>query len=74
MLTRKKVKSKKIGKVYEGAWEIIESMSTNTKTKHTNYVLKNIYNGRLLVICDSQLLKIEKGESSISKVIRRRMF
>lgn len=65
-------KSKYLGKVYDGRWEIIGTEPT-TKN-HVRYIARNIFNNNILKIDDVQISLIEKGEINVGHVIRRQMY
>lgn len=65
-------KSKYLGKVYDGRWEII---GTEThRPNHTTYIARNIFNKRIIKIDDIQISLIEKGKIDVGCVIRRQMY
>lgn len=65
-------KSKYLGKVYDGRWEII---GTEThRSNHTTYIARNIFNNNILKIDDVQISLIEKGKIDVGCVIRRKMY
>ena len=59
---------KYIGKIYEGRWEVIRfEKYDNSRAGH--YILRNVYNQNEIIIKDATLRKIEKGETTVCKVI-----
>ena len=63
---------KYIGKIYEGRWKVIGfEKYDNSRAGH--YILRNVYNQNEIIIRDATLRKIEKGETSVSRVIVHRI-
>ncbi len=57
-----------IGKVYDGRWEVIGKGSNNNN--HTiQYLLKNIFNERVIKIDRRTLRRVDNGETTVSKVM-----
>ena len=69
MTNQKAKKSKYIGKIYEGRWKVIEIETKKEPYRITNYVLENIFNHSRMVLKNRQILNIEKGLTTISKII-----
>lgn len=59
--------SKYLGKVYDGLWEVINYEKRNGHI--ASYILKNIYNGNILKFSVNTIRKIDKGETTVSKII-----
>lgn len=56
------MKSKYIGKVYEGRWKVVSCIKGK-------YTLENIYNKRTIELVKTTFLRMNKGETSISKIM-----
>ena len=56
------MESKKIGNIFEGRWKIISYT-------RPNYTLENIYNGKRIEIHSNSVKRIERGETTISRII-----
>jgi len=65
-LGNKKMVSNKLGKIYDGKWKVVDYKVN--KNRATTYTLKNIYNDKEMTISSKALRKVEKGETTISKV------
>ena len=59
---RTQMESKKIGNIFEGRWKIISYT-------RPNYTLENIYNGKRIEIHSNSVKRIERGETTISRII-----
>lgn len=67
-------KTKYAGLILDGRWEITKTApKLNKNDRRVRYVLKNIYNNRTMIIDNHQLKRIRNGESSVSKIIARRI-
>lgn len=63
-------KSKYIGKVYDGVWKVV-SLKRYKESSNAQYcILENIYNHKQLKIRYATLYKLDKGETTVSKIIR----
>lgn len=64
--------SKYIGKIYEGRWEVV---SRRKGTSYCNgiYTLRNIFNGNTVDVVDTVLYDVDKGITSVSRIIRHRI-
>ena len=62
-------KSKYEGRVYDAKWKVISHYG---KLNHTIYVLENTYNGMQLKVNDLVMIKIDRGELTISKLMHIR--
>ena len=56
-----------IGKIYDGRWKVIECI--RCENRQIKYTLENIYNQRTIRIDGRTLRRVEKGETTISKVM-----
>lgn len=66
-------KSKYLGKIYDGRWEIIE-LEYHENSHRIYYIARNIFNKRIIKIDDVQISLIEKGKIDVGCVIRRKMY
>lgn len=62
------MKGQYIGKIYEGRWEVIKWERYNN-SRAGKYILRNIYNGDEVSLKDATLRKIDRNETSVSRVI-----
>ena len=64
------VRSKYIGKVYDGRWEVVKREHYGKcKGGSSRFVLRNIYNGMETTVKDTTLRKIDRGELTVSGVM-----
>lgn len=56
---------KMIGKIYDGRWKVMNC-------KDNAYILENIYNHRTIKIYSSSMIRIDKGETTVSQIITNR--
>lgn len=61
------MKSKYLGKIYDGRWKVIDYKILNTKSRY-EYTLQNIYNGEKITISRSQMYRINKNSQSVCRV------
>ena len=61
---------KYMGKIYEGRWKVV-SMKKSENGNIDGYYLENVYNQQRIYVNKSTLARIEKGETSVSKFIKR---
>lgn len=59
-------KTKYLNRVYDGLWRCIGTLKKGT---NNNYMLQNIYNNKILLVCSKTMAKIDKGESTVSKTL-----
>lgn len=64
---------KYIGKIYEGRWEVIRFEPYGHQYNTGRFFLKNIYNGNEISFTDRTLRRIDRGETTISKIACRRI-
>lgn len=64
-----KVKSKYIGKVYDGMWEVIDLRKTDKTNIH--YVLENIYNHNQCEITGEAMRNLDRGKTTMSSIIHQ---
>ena len=64
-------KSKYIGMIFEGRWEVVERIKTTQD--HGNFKLRNIYNNEELIICDNVMQHLAEGKTDICYIIQHRM-
>lgn len=62
------MKSKYLGKIYDGRWKVIEYKKRNAKYRYYEYTLQNIYNKEKMIISSSQLYRIEHNGVSACRV------
>ena len=60
-------KSKYIGKIYDGRWEVIGQQKYRGNTTSRKFILRNIYNDMEITLKDVTLRKIDRGETTVSK-------
>lgn len=60
--------SKYLGKIYDGLWEVVDCQPTQSKGNYS-YTLENIYNHKKVIISNHTLLKVDRGETTMSSVI-----
>ena len=65
-------RSKLIGKVYDGRWEIIDTIQKSAK--HISYIARNIFNNKEIEVSDKQMTLLEKGKIDFGCIIRRKMY
>ena len=63
-----KTMSKYIGRIYDGRWEVVACEHYNGTSGSYRITLRNIYNNETTTVKDSTLRKIERGETTLSKV------
>lgn len=61
------MKNRYKGNIYDGRWKVLG-------TKDRKYVLENIYNHQQISIHHETMKKIDKGETTISKVMCYRLY
>lgn len=59
-------KTRYLNRVYDGLWRCIGTLRNGT---NNNYMLQNIYNNKILLVCSKTMAKIDKGETTVSKAI-----
>lgn len=59
------MKSKKIGKIYDGRWKCIDI--EHTSKNYYRFLLENIYNHEIIRVSRETMVKVDRGYS-ISKV------
>ena len=64
------ITSKYLGKVYEGRWKVVKYRYNKC---HYYYTLENIYNKQEIELSNELLVKIDRGEKTISKLIAFRL-
>ena len=67
------MKSKYLGKIYDGRWKVIDYKRLNKKYRDYEYTLQNIYNGEKMTISNTQLYRIEKNGVSVCKTYRNKI-
>lgn len=60
--------NKRIGKIYDGRWEVI-SYEKYASSNAGIYTLRNIYNGNVTTVKDTSLRLVEKGLRTISSIM-----
>lgn len=55
------MKSKRVGKIYDGRWECVEII--NSKTSNRKFRLKNIYNDNEIIVNKNTMSLFDKGMS-----------
>lgn len=63
---------KYIGKILEGRWEVVR-FETYANSREGRFYLKNIYNNEQFFIKSDSLRRIEKGETTLSRLITNRI-
>lgn len=63
---------KYIGQVYDGMWKVIDREIANPKSRTYYFLLENIYNHTQIKIHSTILRKVDRGETTISKIIHIR--
>ena len=71
------MKSKYLGKIYDGRWKVIGYKRLNKKYREYEYTLQNIYNGEKMTISGRHMYRIEKKGLSVcrtygNKISRKR--
>lgn len=64
-------KSKYLGKIYDGMWEVVDIIYPYNNNKVQVYVLENIYSNKKMTISSRALKKVDAGISTIGKTIHR---
>lgn len=67
------MKENRVGKIYEGRWEIISYIYYPGTTKNKKFVLKNIFNDEIITLTDRTIRKIERGETTLSKILHNKI-
>ena len=67
------MKSKYLGKIYDGRWKVIEYKNISKKYRDYEYTLQNIYNGEKMTISGTQLYRIEHNGLSICRTYRNKI-
>lgn len=62
------MKSKYLGKIYDGRWKVIGYKRLNKKYRDYEYTLQNIYNKEKMIISSTQLYRIDKKGMSACRV------
>lgn len=66
------MKSKYLGKIYDGRWKVIDYKRLNKKYREYEYTLQNIYNGEKMTISSTQLYRIEHNGISVCRTYRNK--
>lgn len=61
--------SKYLGKVYDGMWKVVDCVRTHTDPNIYEFVIENIYNHQKYKISSKSVAKLDKGETTMSKII-----
>ena len=67
------MKSKYIGKIYDGRWKVIRFENYVVGKTTGRFVLKNIYNDEETVVKDATLRRIDRGETTLSVVMSHKI-
>lgn len=60
------MKSKYLGKVYDGMWKVV---NTYRRQSNTNYILENTYNKTRYEINPRTMVALDKGQTTMSRII-----
>ena len=64
----------RIGKIYDGRWKVTGVKYVKTKSYRDDvYELTNIYNGNIITLRAQIVRKLERGETTVSKVSHIRL-
>lgn len=61
------MKSKYLGKIYDGRWKVIDYKRLNKKYSDYQYTLQNIYNQEKITISGRHLYRIDKNGLSVCR-------
>ena len=62
------INSKYLGRIYEGRWKVEEVNKYSDVSGKCQVVLRNIYNGETRIATTATLVRIERGETTLSKI------
>lgn len=67
------MKEKRIGKIYEGRWEVIGYEYYSETKKNKKFILKNIFNDSTITLKDQTIRKVERNETTLSKILHNKI-
>ena len=65
----KTTKSKYIGVVFEGRWEVVDTIRVDEN--HYNFLIRNIYNNQEMVISPNRMMRYYNDPSRFSRLRHR---
>lgn len=67
------MKSDYMGKVYDGRWEVVGFAHYSPTCRAGKYTLRNIYNQNEITVKDFTLRRIDREETTVSRVIHHKI-